>query len=194
MNLRLKLFLLLAMTASLAVFSSLSAFRHVQRTALHIADSEKTALLIQSVRAMVGEAQLAKDPLMLIDYLNFLDRDRAEVVGSRTRWDGNWRGAAPVSPGSTEESVETIVVPPASGSGEVLVELRLSRAVLRERLAKAEAELTVWLAEPTQWRLDHGQMVLMSANGQIWQFEADDNAQWRRVPDSADPLIMIRGQ
>jgi Protease inhibitor Inh len=45
---------------------------------------------------------------------------------------------------------------------------------------------------PTQWRLDHGQMVLMSAKGETWQFEADDNAQWRRVPDSADPLIMLR--
>jgi hypothetical protein len=47
---------------------------------------------------------------------------------------------------------------------------------------------------PTQWRLDHGQMLLLSAQGETWQFEADDNAQWRRVPDSADPLIMIRGQ
>lgn len=47
---------------------------------------------------------------------------------------------------------------------------------------------------PNQWRLDHGRMLLQSANGQTWQFEADDNAQWRRVPDSADPLIMIRGQ
>ena len=45
---------------------------------------------------------------------------------------------------------------------------------------------------PTQWRLDHGQMVLMSARGDSWQFEADDNAQWRRVPDTADPLIMLR--
>jgi hypothetical protein len=45
---------------------------------------------------------------------------------------------------------------------------------------------------PTQWRLDHGQMLLLSAKGDIWQFEADDNAQWRRVPDSADPLIMLR--
>jgi Protease inhibitor Inh len=45
---------------------------------------------------------------------------------------------------------------------------------------------------PTQWRLDHGQMMLMSAKGETWQFEADDNAQWRRVPDSADPLIMLR--
>ena len=47
---------------------------------------------------------------------------------------------------------------------------------------------------PTQWRLDHGRMLLMSAKGDTWQFEADDNAQWRRVPDSTDPLIMIRGQ
>jgi hypothetical protein len=45
---------------------------------------------------------------------------------------------------------------------------------------------------PTQWRLDHGQMLLLSAKGDTWQFEADDNAQWRRVPDSADPLIMVR--
>ncbi len=45
---------------------------------------------------------------------------------------------------------------------------------------------------PTQWRLDHGQMLLLSAKGETWQFEADDNAQWRRVPDRADPLIMLR--
>ena len=45
---------------------------------------------------------------------------------------------------------------------------------------------------PTQWRLEHGQILLMSASGETWQFEADDNAQWRRVPDSADPLIMLR--
>jgi Protease inhibitor Inh len=47
---------------------------------------------------------------------------------------------------------------------------------------------------PTQWRLEHGQMLLLSQSGETWQFEADDNAQWRRVPDSADPLIMLRGQ
>jgi Protease inhibitor Inh len=45
---------------------------------------------------------------------------------------------------------------------------------------------------PTQWRLDRGQMLLMNARGESWQFEADDNAQWRRVPDSADPLILVR--
>ncbi len=51
-----------------------------------------------------------------------------------------------------------------------------------------------WIAAfaPTQWRLEHGQMLLMSGGGDTWLFEADDNAQWRRVPDSADPLLMVR--
>jgi hypothetical protein len=47
---------------------------------------------------------------------------------------------------------------------------------------------------PVQWRLDRGQIILQSKTGETWQFEADDNAQWRRVPDTADGLIMLRGQ
>src|ERR1700704_2170814 len=45
---------------------------------------------------------------------------------------------------------------------------------------------------PTAWRLERGELLLMSQNGEVWRFEADDNAQWRRVPDAADPLIMLR--
>jgi hypothetical protein len=45
---------------------------------------------------------------------------------------------------------------------------------------------------PTMWRLERGELTLMSAAGEIWRFEADDNAQWRRIPDSADPLILLR--
>jgi hypothetical protein len=45
---------------------------------------------------------------------------------------------------------------------------------------------------PTLWRLERGEILLVSPRGDTWHFEADDNAQWRRVPDSADPLFMIR--
>jgi len=45
---------------------------------------------------------------------------------------------------------------------------------------------------PTVWRLERGELLLMSQGGEVWRFQADDNAQWRRVPDSADPLIMLR--
>jgi hypothetical protein len=59
---------------------------------------------------------------------------------------------------------------------------------------KPKCDPAVAAFAPTQWRLEHGQMLLMSQGGETWQFEADDNAQWRKVPDSADPLIMLRVQ
>lgn len=57
---------------------------------------------------------------------------------------------------------------------------------------KPKCEPAVATFAPTQWRLEHGQMILMSDRGETWRFEADDNAQWRLVPDSANPLIMLR--
>jgi hypothetical protein len=45
---------------------------------------------------------------------------------------------------------------------------------------------------PTVWRIERGELLLQSARGEIWRFEADDNAQWRRIPDSADPLLLTR--
>ncbi|RZN33485.1 AprI/Inh family metalloprotease inhibitor [Bradyrhizobium sp. Leo121] len=59
---------------------------------------------------------------------------------------------------------------------------------------KPKCDPAVTAFAPTVWRLDHGQMLLMSEKGETWQFEADDNAQWRKVPDTAAPLIMLRDQ
>src|SRR5665647_1854330 len=57
---------------------------------------------------------------------------------------------------------------------------------------KPRCDPAVEAFKPTQWRLERGELLLMSANGEAWRFEADDNAQWRLVPDTADPLIMLR--
>jgi hypothetical protein len=57
---------------------------------------------------------------------------------------------------------------------------------------KPKCDATVAAFAPTLWRLDHGQIILLSERGETWRFEADDNAQWRLVPDSADPLILLR--
>jgi hypothetical protein len=46
--------------------------------------------------------------------------------------------------------------------------------------------------KPEVWRLDHGEILLISAGGETWHFQADDNAQWRLVPDTANPLILVR--
>jgi hypothetical protein len=82
------------------------------------------------------------------------------------------------------------------GNGQVICGLTLTNNEASpdnfQVFLKPKCDPTIAAFAPKQWRLDHGQMVLMSASGETWQFEADDNAQWRRVPDSADPLIMLR--
>lgn len=145
MSIRLKLALLLAATAAAGALASSRVFFTAQRRALHAAEKEKNGLLVESVRVMAGEAQLAHDPLMLIDYLNFLKHDRPEVLGARMRYSGTWRGAFDAPPGPDAEQI-TIEVPATDDVGPVAVELRLSRAVLRARSSAAEAALALALA------------------------------------------------
>jgi hypothetical protein len=82
------------------------------------------------------------------------------------------------------------------GNGQVVCGLTLTNTEAGQDnfqvFLKPKCDAAVAAFAPTQWRLEHGQMLLMSKNGEAWHFEADDNAQWRLVPDTADPLIMLR--
>jgi len=82
------------------------------------------------------------------------------------------------------------------GNGQVICGLTLTNTEADadnfQVFLKPKCDSLVAAFAPTQWRLEHGQILLMSQTGETWQFEADDNAQWRRVPDAADPLIMLR--
>jgi Protease inhibitor Inh len=82
------------------------------------------------------------------------------------------------------------------GNGEAICGLTLTNTEASpdnfQVFLKPKCDPAITAFAPTQWRLDHGQILLMSARGETWQFEADDNAQWRRVPDSTDPLILLR--
>jgi hypothetical protein len=45
---------------------------------------------------------------------------------------------------------------------------------------------------PSAWRMDRGELVFASANGQIWRFEESDPVTWRRLPEGADPVTLVR--
>jgi len=45
---------------------------------------------------------------------------------------------------------------------------------------------------PTSWRMDNGELVLLAARGQTWRFEENDANTWQRVPETADPVLMVR--
>jgi hypothetical protein len=82
------------------------------------------------------------------------------------------------------------------GNGQVVCGLTLTNTEAGQDnfqvFLKPKCDAAVAAFGPTQWRLEHGQMLLMSKSGEAWHFEADDNAQWRLVPDTADSLIMLR--
>jgi hypothetical protein len=45
---------------------------------------------------------------------------------------------------------------------------------------------------PATWQLDRGEIVLRAANGQFWRFEETDDSKWQRIPQTANPLLMVR--
>lgn len=83
-----------------------------------------------------------------------------------------------------------------SGSGKTVCGLTLTNTeASADNFAvylKPRCDPAVVTFAPTLWRIERGELLLQSSTGEIWRFEADDNAQWRRVPDSADPLILMR--
>jgi hypothetical protein len=47
---------------------------------------------------------------------------------------------------------------------------------------------------PASWKIDRGDLVLVSARGNTWRFEEDDVNTWMRVPETADPVLLVRQQ
>jgi hypothetical protein len=82
------------------------------------------------------------------------------------------------------------------GSGRTICGLTLTNTEAAQDsfavFLKPRCDPAIASFNPTLWRLERGVLQMMSGSGEIWRFEADDNAQWRRVPDSADPLILLR--
>ena len=143
MSIRLKLAAALALFGAAVIAACAGAFLTLQRRTLQASEEEKVRLLLDNVRTMESESQLSRDPLMLIDYLSYLGRDRAEVAHARARFDGRWVGPepAPLTKGELIRE-ETVVSPGGAGRPEILVEVSFSRKVLDERLAAARAAMS----------------------------------------------------
>jgi Protease inhibitor Inh len=45
---------------------------------------------------------------------------------------------------------------------------------------------------PVGWRMNQGELVLVSPRGQSWQFEENDANTWQRVPESSDSILLVR--
>jgi Protease inhibitor Inh len=45
---------------------------------------------------------------------------------------------------------------------------------------------------PTSWRMDNGELILQAPRGQSWRFEENDPNTWQRLPESSDPILLVR--
>lgn len=45
---------------------------------------------------------------------------------------------------------------------------------------------------PVAWKLDRGQLVMLSAKGDAWRFEENEPSTWSRVPAARPPIVMVR--
>jgi hypothetical protein len=88
----------------------------------------------------------------------------------------------------------------ARGSGKQICTLRLANSpagpggaadVLTLKL-KPGCDPFVMRFNPTGWRMQEGELMLLSARGQSWQFEQNDANTWQRVPENPDPLLLVR--
>jgi hypothetical protein len=57
---------------------------------------------------------------------------------------------------------------------------------------KPGCDLTVTRFAPSSWRMDQGELLLLSARGQTWRFEENDANTWQRVPEGTDPVLLVR--
>jgi hypothetical protein len=57
---------------------------------------------------------------------------------------------------------------------------------------KPGCDATVTQFNPVAWRMEEGELVLLSPRGQSWQFEETDTNTWQRVPESPDLILLVR--
>ena len=45
---------------------------------------------------------------------------------------------------------------------------------------------------PKSWKMDRGQLVMLSAKGDIWRFEESDPTTWKKIPEGRQPLALVK--
>lgn len=81
------------------------------------------------------------------------------------------------------------------GNGKALCRLTLATTAVQDGLAltvKPGCDPTIARLKLTLWRIDRDELMLVPARGNPWRFEEVDAKTWRRVPESADPIMLVR--
>jgi protease inhibitor Inh len=102
--------------------------------------------------------------------------------------------AAPVH--SAEDMIGDWAI--ARGTGKPICTLTLAQtsagADTMTIKIKPGCDVSVSRFAPTSWRMDQGELIVVSPRGQNWRFEENDANTWQRVPEGTDPMLLVRQQ
>ncbi len=100
--------------------------------------------------------------------------------------------AAP-PPKSPEEVAGTWAI--TRGAGAPVCTLTLANTVLRDAFVltvKPGCDPAIVRIGFNQWRMDRGELEVVSPRGITWRFEPLENGTWHRLPETADPITLVR--
>jgi Protease inhibitor Inh len=141
--------------------------------------------------------------------LQLLDASGKAVIELAKAEDGIYDGFDPVQGRFVLQSATAAPVPSAEdvigdwaivrGTGKPICTLTLAQAAAPGADAmtikiKPGCDAGVMRFAPTSWRMDQGELIVVSARGQNWRFEEDDANTWQRVPEGTDPMLLVRQQ
>ncbi|OGR89343.1 MAG: hypothetical protein A3J74_11145 [Elusimicrobia bacterium RIFCSPHIGHO2_02_FULL_57_9] len=145
MSIRVKLAVIIGLGMASATIAAVSVFVYLQYTHIRRAEIEKRQILMESVTNLAEESLLAKDPLMLFDYLESITREHQEVYHCRVYINNKWEHAGKPPAKTAQGGVlleQTAALAAAAGGQTLQVEVQFSRGVIESRQMQAVAELT----------------------------------------------------
>lgn len=143
MSLRLKVAFLITAGIAAATAGAVVVFASLQIRELKIEETESRRLWLSNISGMASEAQLAKDPLMLIDYLRRVNKEQPGIHRFQVRTERGWEE---VEGGAADQSAGETVMEEIAPMGKPIgvpysVRVWFSKAVLQERMRKSLREL-----------------------------------------------------
>lgn len=82
------------------------------------------------------------------------------------------------------------------GTGKSICALTLANSAagtdVLQLTIKPGCDVFVTRFGPTAWRMDNGELILLSPRGQSWRFEENDANTWQRIPETPDPVLLMR--
>lgn len=128
MRIRTRIMLALTLVAVGAMGTGAAVFLHLQKRALQEARNERVGRVVDEATRIAEEAVLAKDSLVLLDFLRTLPDRRPEVAGARVKLGGTWTEVGSGTAAGFEREVAIRGADPELwGRGPALV-LRFSRS------------------------------------------------------------------